>query len=111
MSLFAKFKAGLEKTHNRLTHEIRRIVTRSPKLGAEALDELEAALIGADLGLEVSGQIMTAVKRAFETQGRDASDVFTIAAREIETSLSASDPGLAPAKSQPTVVSIVGVNG
>ena len=32
MGLFAKFKAGLQKTHSKLTHEIKRIVTRSPKL-------------------------------------------------------------------------------
>ena len=35
MGLFSKFKAGLAKTHARLTHEIKRIVTRSPKLTAE----------------------------------------------------------------------------
>jgi hypothetical protein len=32
MGLFAKFKAGLAKTHAKLTHEIKRIVTLSPKL-------------------------------------------------------------------------------
>ena len=51
MGLFDKFKAGLQKTHSRLSHEIKRIVTRSPKLEAEALEELEAALIASDLGL------------------------------------------------------------
>ena len=45
MGLFAKFKAGLQKTHNKLTHEIKRIVTRSPKLDAAGLEELEAALL------------------------------------------------------------------
>ena len=47
MGLFAKFKAGLQKTHSKLTHEIKRIVTRSPKLEGATLEELEAALIGA----------------------------------------------------------------
>src|SRR5438270_658335 len=41
MGLFDKFRAGLQKTHNRLTHEIKRIVTRSPKLESESLEELE----------------------------------------------------------------------
>jgi len=50
MGLFDKFKAGLQKTHARLTHELKRIITRSPKLTAEALEELEQALIAADLG-------------------------------------------------------------
>ena len=42
MGLFDKFKAGLQKTHNRLTHEIQRIITRSPRLEAATLEELEA---------------------------------------------------------------------
>ena len=40
MGLFAKFKSGLQKTHSKLAHEIKRIVTRSPKLDAAGLDEL-----------------------------------------------------------------------
>ena len=48
MGLFAKFKAGLQKTHSKLAHEIKRIITRSPKLDAAALEDLEAALIAAD---------------------------------------------------------------
>ena len=64
MSLFDKFKAGLQKTHSKLTHEIKRIVTRSPRLDAASLEELEAALIGADLGMSVTTQIVDAVKKA-----------------------------------------------
>ena len=70
MGLFAKFKAGLQKTHNKLTHEIKRIVTRSPRLDAAALEELEAALIGADLGMEMTTQIVGAVKKSLRNAGR-----------------------------------------
>ena len=62
MGLFAKFKAGLAKTHAKLTHEIKRIVTRSPKLTAESLEEIEHALIAADLGMAMTTQIVAAVK-------------------------------------------------
>jgi len=113
MGLFAKFKAGLQKTHSKLTHEIKRIVTRSPKLEAEALEELEAALIGADLGMAMTTQIVDAVKKSYETQGGDGLDVFAIAEREVEQSLSTNNPHLRAASNGhgPTVVSIVGVNG
>ncbi|MCW2564971.1 MAG: Signal recognition particle receptor FtsY, partial [Mycobacterium sp.] len=40
MGLFAKFKAGLQKTQSKLAHEIKRIVTRSPRLEAATLEEL-----------------------------------------------------------------------
>ena len=75
MGLFQKFKEGLQKTHSKLAHEIKRIISHSPKLTAETLDELEIALIGADLGTAVSGQIVQAVKVAYETQGRSGLDV------------------------------------
>ena len=72
MGLFSKFKAGLAQTHSRLVHEIKRIVTRSPKLTGSSLEELEHALIGADLGPAVTHQIIAAVKLAYETRGAAA---------------------------------------
>jgi fused signal recognition particle receptor len=111
MGLFAKFKAGLQKTHNKLAHEIKRIVTRSPKLDAAALEELEASLIAADLGTTVTAQIIGAVKQTYETQGGAGRDVFAVARREVENSLGSNQAGLRRAPDGLTVVSIVGVNG
>src|SRR5579864_6936127 len=111
MGLFAKFKAGLQKTHSKLTHEIKRIVTRSPKLAAGTLEELEAALIAADLGMAMTSQIIAAVKTAYETQGGAGLDIFAIAASEVEKSLAANRAELVKAPDGLTVVSIVGVNG
>jgi fused signal recognition particle receptor len=111
MGLFAKFKAGLQKTHSKLVHEIKRIVSRSPKLDAAALEELEAALIGADLGMDMTTQIVAAVKKEYETQGSGGLDVFAIAEREVARSLSSNQPALHQAPAGLTVVSIVGVNG
>ena len=111
MNLFAKFKAGLQKSHGKLTHEIKRIVTRSPKLDAASLEELEAALIAADLGLAVTAHIVAAVKHAYETQGGTGLDVFAIARAEVEKSLASNKTDLIKAAHGPTIVSIVGVNG
>jgi fused signal recognition particle receptor len=111
MGLFDKFKAGLQKTHNKLAHEIKRIVTRSPKLDAASLEELEAALIGADLGLPMTNQIIAAVRKTYETQGGAALDVFAVARQEVEKSLGANDAKLRRAPEGVTVVSVVGVNG
>ena len=111
MGLFAKFKAGLAKTHAKLTHEIKRIVTRSPKLTAESLEEIEHALIAADLGMAMTTQIVTAVKLAYESQGTAGLDYLAIARAEIEKSLSANNPKLREIPGSTCVVSIVGVNG
>ncbi|MDD5138627.1 MAG: signal recognition particle-docking protein FtsY [Verrucomicrobiales bacterium] len=111
MGLFSKFKAGLAKTHARLTHEIKRIVTRSPRLTADSIEELEAALIAADLGMAVTAQIVAAVKKAYETQGGAGLDYLAIASAEIEKSLSANNPKLREIPGSTCAVSIVGVNG
>jgi len=115
MGLFAKFKAGLQKTHAKLTHELKRIITRSPKLTAESLEEMEHALIAADLGVAMTNQILQAVKHAYETQGTAGLDYLAIARGEIEKSLlGPSAPDTFKLKKMPhgpTVVSIVGVNG
>ncbi len=111
MGLFAKFKAGLAKTHAKLTHEIKRIITRSPKLTAESLEEIELALIAADLGMPMTRQIVAAVKLAYESQGSAGLDYLAIARAEIEKSLASNQPALRQAASGPTIVSIVGVNG
>ncbi len=111
MGLFATFKAGLQKTHNKLAHEIKRIVTRSPKMDAAAIEELEAALIAADLGMATTSQIVGAVKHDYETQGGAGRDVFAVARHEVERSLASSQPGLRKVPEGLTVVSIVGVNG
>jgi len=111
MGLFAKFKAGLQKTQSKLAHEIKRIITRSPKLDAASLEDLEAALIAADLGMATTTQIVGAVKKAYESQGAGGLDVFSVARGEVERNLSAKGTGLAKAPGGLTVVSIVGVNG
>ncbi len=112
MGLFQKFKEGLLKTHNKLAHEIKRIVTASPRLTEAGIDELEAALIAADLGLAMTAQIIASVKHSFETQGRAGLDVFAIARAEVEKSLAAnSDAGLKRQAGGLTVVSLIGVNG
>jgi fused signal recognition particle receptor len=111
MGLFDKFKAGLQKTHSKLTHEIKRIVTRSPKLERGTLEELEAALIAADLGMAMTTQIIEAVKKNYETQGGAGLDVFAVAKTEVEKSLASNKPDLITAPGGLTVVSIVGVNG
>ncbi len=111
MGLFAKFKAGLQKTQAKLTHEIKRIITRSPKLTAESLEEIEQALIAADLGLAMTAQIVGAVKKAYESQGSAGLNYLAIARAEIEKSLAANLAGLKQMPQGPTVVSIIGVNG
>lgn len=111
MGIFDKLKSAFTRTTSALAHEVKRIVTRSPRLTAETLEELEAALLRSDLGLPMTQQILGAARKAFETQGKSGLDFVAIAAREVEQSLAAGDPTLHAQATGLTVVSIVGVNG
>ena len=111
MGLFSKIKAGLQKTHQKLVHELKRIVTLSPKLSTASLGDIEAALMAADLGRAMTQRITAAVKVAYESQGRGGEEVLTIARREVEAAFAGNDPALRREASGVTVVSVVGVNG
>jgi len=111
LGFFKKIKDGLSKTHDKLTSEIKRIVTRSPRLTAESIEELEAALLGADLGMAMTQQILEAARRAYESQGKAGLDFLDVAAHEVESSLASNDAEMRKQPDGVTVVSIVGVNG
>lgn len=111
MGLFSKIKSGLQKTQQKLVHELKRIVTLSPKLSAASLADIEAALLAADFGTAMTQQIMAAVKRAYESQGRAGEDVLAVARREVEAAFEGNEPTLRQVPEALTVVSIVGVNG
>ena len=111
MGLFDKFRDGFKKTQDKLVHEIKRIVTFSPRLTEATLEELEEALIGADFGTEMAAEIVEAVRRAYETQGSGGLDVFGVARAELEKALRSDAAGLRQSSEAVTVVSVVGVNG
>ena len=77
LNLLHKFRDGLRKTSTKLATEIKRIVTRAPKLDAEALDELEAVLISTDIGVDTATRIIEQTKEAAKQSGEV--DVFAIA--------------------------------
>jgi fused signal recognition particle receptor len=110
MGFFDKFRTGLQKTQDRLSHELKRIVSGSPRLTDEAIEELEIALIRADFGMVMTAHIVEAVKEAYETQGDSGVDVLEVASRQVENCLRSEE---APLRKEPglTVVSLVGVNG
>ncbi len=110
MGLFTKFFSGLKKTQSKLSTEIRRIVTRSPKLTGDDIEELEAALLASDMGLAVTQRIIDVVRETYESGGGQAGSVLEVAQAEVVSCLGDSTGRLAK-RDGLTVVSLVGVNG
>ena len=111
MGLFDKFKAGLQRTQAKLSQEIHRIVSRSPKLDDDTLEEIEHTLISADLGLSMTQRILVGVKDSYESQGKDGLDVLAVARREVVSTFNRGTSDLHRQPKGLTVVSLVGVNG
>lgn len=109
MNLFQRFTQGLKKTSARLTAEIKRIVTRAPQLDATSLEELEAALIAADLGVDTATRIVEQTREA--AQRAATVDVLAIARDEIIRELGVASHELNRAPQPPTVILVAGVNG
>ena len=114
MGLFSKFFSGLQKTQSKLSGELKRIVSRSPKFTEDDAEELEAVLLASDMGCAVTEQIVDAVREQYQSSGGQASDVLQVAQSVVETSLGSGDDEQTKRlakRDDLTVVSLVGVNG
>lgn len=108
---FARLKAGLSKTSSRLSSGITGLVTKK-KLDQETLDELEELLIAADLGIETSAAITTALaKGRFDREITDAEIRETLAAEVARVLEPVAKPLVIDASLTPHVILVLGVNG
>ena len=108
---FARLKAGLQRSSGSLTERIASVVTKR-RLDEATLEELEEALILADLGVETSAALVQAVAK-----GRFGKEVTDVEVREALAAAAAKElePVALPlphrARFRPQVVLICGVNG
>ncbi len=108
---FARLKAGLQRSSGSLTERIANVVTKR-RLDEATLEELEEALILADLGVETSAALVQAVAK-----GRFGKEVTDVEVREALAAAAAKElePVALPlphrARFRPQVVLICGVNG
>lgn len=89
------------------------LFSRNPKLDADLLDELEIALISADVGVKASAQIMAQLKKRFNAREFADSKQLLAALRQQLMDLLAPihKPLLINTEHKPFVVLTVGVNG
>jgi fused signal recognition particle receptor len=101
---------GLAKTRDRLGLALRRALGREPT--QETLDELEAALLEADVGVGPTEAILLRLRAAYKVgRARTPEALEAELRRDLEASLESRGNELAHAARAPTVVLVVGVNG
>ncbi|MCR4425184.1 MAG: signal recognition particle-docking protein FtsY [Firmicutes bacterium] len=111
-SFLSAIKAGLARTRNALVGQIESVFARGSGLDSDVLDELEAALIEADLGVAATHSIMEALRDRAAKGERISEDVVrNLLEAEILDILGPTPVGLLKADEPPTVIMVVGVNG
>lgn len=112
MGFFDQLKQGLDKTRKNFTTKIEQLVTGGAAIDEEFLDELEAILISADVGVRTTGLLIQLVRQGIKDQEiNDSSDLKPFLRRTLSTFLGANLIPLALATEPPTVIMVVGVNG
>lgn len=111
MGLFDKFRKGLEKSRTAVWSRLGGVFGAS-KLDDALYDELEEALLAADVGVETSLWLVEQVRKmAREERVVDASELPRFLKAAMLAALATAEPTTRLAVSGPTVILMVGVNG
>lgn len=111
MGIFSRLKEGLAKTRQGLVEKIESLVSGRKVIDESLYEELEEALIAADVGVEVSLELIEALRRRVREQKvRDPAQLQPLLKELI---LEVLEEGRASLErgGPPTVVLVVGVNG
>ena len=111
-SLFEKLQEAVQKTRAGLVNRIEDLVQGKKEIDAELLDELEMALISADLGVRTATEVLDAVREKVERkQLNDAAELKSHIRQQLLEILKASERPGRSVNSGPEVILMVGVNG
>jgi fused signal recognition particle receptor len=107
---WARLKGGLKRTSASLGTAIADLVTKR-KLDAAMIDEIEEALIRADLGVATAGRVTAALAEGRYDKAISADEVKAVLAAEVEKILAPVAKPFVIGDAKPFVVLVVGVNG
>lgn len=107
---------GLQKTKEGFLSRISKAVVGKTTIDEEVLDDLESALVGADVGIDTTVQIIDRIeKRVARDKYLNVSELNNILQEEIEATLTDPPAGAytftSDLPTKPYVILVVGVNG
>ena len=110
MGFLDKLKAGLGKTKQALVGQIDTVLKAFVKIDEDALEELEEALICADVGVAASEEIIEMLRERIKDDRLKSREDTEIAIREIISDMIGEGEPLNLSTS-PSVILVIGVNG
>lgn len=114
MGFFEKLKKGLAKTHQGFVEKIDRLLLGKKTIDQDLLEEFEAILFEADLGVKTTNQMIERVQQSLKRGDlQDPEKIKEFIKQEIFTILKKGEKPLSIdfLKTKPFVVMVVGVNG
>ena len=106
-----RFRDRLSKARSKLSGMVGALAGRS-QIDEDAWDEIEEALIGADVGIEPTQELLDHLRAQVKAQGLETGDQLLAALKaEFKARLTGHDLSLAYAEDKPSVWLFVGVNG
>ena len=111
-TLLDRLKEGIEKTRTGFVDRIEEAITGKKQIDADLLDELEYALITADIGVKTATEILDQIRmRVDRNMVNDVAELKSLIRQHLLEVLQASDRPMAHVDEPPAVVMVVGVNG
>lgn len=110
MGFLDKLKAGLGKTKNALMGQIDNVLKAFVKIDEDALEELEEALICADVGVTAAEEIIEMLRERIKDDRLKSREDTEIAIREIIADMIGDGEPL-NLSTTPSVILVIGVNG
>ena len=111
MGFFYKLKQGLNKTKESFNEKINNVFSNFRKVDEEFLEELEEALIMADIGVDTSVEIISNLRERIKKEKiEDEEDVKNALREEMKKILDMPNKEL-KLNTKPSVILVVGVNG
>jgi len=108
VSVFKKLRNGLARTRASLAQTLQGVVSAA-EVDEEAIEDLEASLLTADLGPELTSEVIDAVRAKVSSGQVDGSGLADAVRGVLRQALP--DPPAEPSPQKPHVVFVVGVNG
>ncbi|MDT8901249.1 signal recognition particle-docking protein FtsY [Anaeroselena agilis] len=112
MGFFDRLKEGLTKTRKGFTEKVEQLVSGYATIDDEFLDDLEAILLAADVGVKTVAALLADIKsgiKAKQINGPD--DLVPFLKTRIAAILAEGEGAPREAETGPTVIMVVGVNG
>jgi len=111
-NLLDRLKAGIQKTRTGLMEKLEDAVGGRKEIDADVLEELEYALITADIGSSTTAEILERIRQRVDRhQLADVSELKSLIREHLLEILQATERPLPKVTTPPAVIMVVGVNG